>query len=340
MTATDLHFVTRARVGSRTIPTSDAAVRALLNARALSDDAFDGVDPFLFESITSNNSVDFYGTRMHETSLRNYADDLVAGIAFQHSHDYREFVGRSLTGEFQIPGGKSDDGVPLQQTRGLFYTVPGLKLGSMATDDFIKGVRAGIISDVSIGFWASDYRCSICASSLWDCRHIPGVDYDQGGKSVRAFAWVHDAHISEVSAVYDGATEGCAIVKARQLAADGAIDERTIARLEQRYRVDLPHRTTFASPGVPTSVKANTGTFDLTALETERQRLAPMGIAIKDGADVVRVIAKLGDEITSLRHRVRVCESELAGQRKDGIPPVDSLFPKLLERDDPFWFSG
>lgn len=257
MTVEAVRLATRAKIVVRAIPVGDDDALALATARALNADVFTAHPPFFWESIVSNNTIDFYGTRMTSQSLANFADDLTGGIAFQNAHDTREFLGRSLAGEVEATSTLAEDGVAIEQTRGLFFTIPGRRFAqSMGTDDFIAGAQAGILSDVSVGFWSDSYICSLCGHDVWrswDCPHIPGWSYAQTDANgdviyadtgepvmVRAFAWVDNAHLAEVSNVYDGATDGCASVKARMLADAGELDLSTIQRFEQRYRVALP----------------------------------------------------------------------------------------------------
>ena len=128
-----------------------------------------------------------------------------------------------------------------------FYTIPGMKTGQMSTDDFILGMRSGIISDVSVGFYGGDFRCSLCGLDYWrGCRHIAGETYerrDEQGEVIgkeRAFVWIDDAHLSEVSAVYDGATPGAAILKAQQESEAGRLSPQHARLIEARYRIKLP----------------------------------------------------------------------------------------------------
>lgn len=194
--------------------------------------------PFFWPAEISSNRLDAYYTRMAPSSLRNYATEAAAGVAFQNSHAFDKLgFGRSLTGEFSEEG-------DLARVVAEFYTIPGLRLHDVSTDDFILGVRAGLIKDVSIGFYNGSFRCSICERSIWsyECPHIPGVKYakrSETGEAVGeelAFAWVDEAHLAEVSAVYDGATPGAAILKAQQEAEGGRLRPEIQQLLEARYR--------------------------------------------------------------------------------------------------------
>ncbi len=121
------------------------------------------------------------------------------------------------------------------------------------TDPFITRVRGGIAKDVSIGFYPLEdgtgqpfqFRCSLCGRDMLrdpGCEHIPGVPYpiydsdgNQTGEQM-ATAWVHNAHLAEVSPVYDGATPGAGIIKATQEAEAGRLRPEVARMLEARYR--------------------------------------------------------------------------------------------------------
>lgn len=187
-------------------------------------------NPFIWPAIISNDRMDSYYTRMHETSLRNYAEDLNAGIAFQNSHRHNELpLGRSLSGEFDAVN---------REVTGYFYTVAGLNLNGVNTNDFIRGIETGIIADVSIGFHGGDYRCSVCDRDLFDaeCTHVPGLRYDEN----LAFAWVRNSRLAETSAVYEGATPGATVLKAERAADAGWLRPEAAQIIEQRYRIKLP----------------------------------------------------------------------------------------------------
>lgn len=224
-------------------PADTARLLALVRDRhAYDPDVLQERTPFFWPAEISSNRLDAYYTRMAPTSLRNYAQEAAAGVAFQNSHNQHQLgFGRSLTGTYEEAG-------ELARVLAEFYTLPGLRLHDVATDDFIIGVRSGLIKDVSIGFYGGSFRCGLCGRDIWDqaCPHIPGVTYPQRNEAGTvtgeelAFAWVDDAHLAEVSAVYDGATPGAAILKAQQEADSGRLRPEVARLLEARYRIRLP----------------------------------------------------------------------------------------------------
>lgn len=210
-----------------------------------------------WRAVVSNSSLDSYFTRMAKSSLRNYAADASSPtVSFQNSHRHFELpVGRSVFGQLietgEVPAGaRAEDLFPAVVVD--FYSHRDLKLGEVAVEQFLLGVNSHVIKDVSIGFKEGEgfrYTCSICSGNYWsyDCRHIAGVEYDvaptdangdpsEGEKVKRlAFIWIENARLSEVSAVYDGATTNAMIIKAEREARAGRLDGETERFLERRF---------------------------------------------------------------------------------------------------------
>lgn len=220
----------------------------------------DRAELFFWTGEISNSSLDTWFTRMAQSTLQNYAADAVSpSVSFQDSHARAELgVGRSLWGELVETGTapaplRNEDYFPVVFAD--FFTVRDMKLGKMGTDDFIKGVQRGVIKDLSIGFKEGidfQYTCSVCGEDMWDwdCPHIPGQKYEatenpnadpsiQRTTEQLCFAWIENARLSEVSAVYDGATTNAMIVKATREARAGRLDRNTKEFLEHRYRFTL-----------------------------------------------------------------------------------------------------
>ncbi len=225
----------------------------LIRAHVLDPAILDTNEPYVWAAQASNDREDAYGTRMHRSTLDNFAADAANGVAFMNSHRTGGYVGQA-----ELPMGRTIEGKVVGASAAnplrvdiTAYTLRGLNLTGLSTDAFIDGLRSGIARDVSVGFYGGQYRCSICDRDMlrdWECRHWPGRDYPKldskgnpiEGETVRAVAWIHDARLAEVSAVYDGATPGAMVQKARSLAAAGEIKPETLTWLERRYRVRLP----------------------------------------------------------------------------------------------------
>jgi hypothetical protein len=243
--------------GSITLSGETQAMIDVLTARHVLDpEILTEHAPFFWGAEISSTRLDTYDTRMDAaTTLANYAEDLIAGVAFCDSHNHDELpFGRSFAG-LLVPGAVDEGQAIVTPTRvfGAFYTLAGMKTNRVSTDDLISSMRGGLVKDVSVGFKAGPgfmYRCSICGLDLfdWDCPHIPGVVYeipDEAGNMVEryAVAWIVNARLSEVSGVYDGSTPYAMILKATRESKAGRIPERVAKLVENRARVHLPDKT-------------------------------------------------------------------------------------------------
>jgi hypothetical protein len=234
-------------------PPDDLAAINRLSQRALAPD-----EVFAFPCVPSTDQLDSYLTRMALSSLQNYAADASAGVALMNSHRTSPWYGG-----VELPLGRTYQGSVLTDETGQAtalqaagYMLRGYNPNpgkGPATDEVIRGIEAGVIFDLSIGFDTSRggwYRCSICGADMYAgaCPHYQGLHYDdagnyQPGKQGRlAFAWVENAHLSEVSFVYDGATPGAGIVKAQRAVEAGLLERAVVAQLEDVYQVRLAHR--------------------------------------------------------------------------------------------------
>lgn len=262
---------------------------------------------FMFPAVVSTDRLDAYFTRMDESSLRNYADDLAAGVALQNSHRHMELpFGRSVFGEFSG-----------QATTGVFYTVRDLNLNGVNTNDLIRGIETGILSDVSIGFSGGKFECSICKRELWstDCLHVPGLTYD----GVTAFVWVRGARLAETSVVYDGATPGAAIIKARMESEAGRLRPDAADVIEQRYRIKLPDSRAVWSV-------QQEGKVDI-----EVRLREVLGLA--EEVDLVEAVTSERAAMTETQERIRSLQakiSELEPQARDGQQYRDDLINAAL----------
>jgi hypothetical protein len=251
---TDNRDVPALQVGNETVNLTNAdRCLEIIRQHAADPAIFDERAPYIWAAMISSNRRDYYATIMDPaTTLRNYVEDAVAGVAFLDSHD-----------SFQQPCGRSF-AAAMVETEGAvnvyaaFYTIPDLKNQRINTTDLIDSIRSGITKDVSVGFKRGDnfeMRCSICGGNMmrWDeCDHIQGIRYetydDASGEWVQrtAVGIIIDARLSEVSAVYDGASPDCMIEKAKDLASRGLIKQVQRAAIEQQFRMVLPTRDSVA----------------------------------------------------------------------------------------------
>lgn len=229
-------------------PANLEVLMALARQRANDPTILDELGPFFWGAAISNNRLDSYFTMMARSSLDNFARGAADGVSFQNSHRWDELpLGASLTGRVE----ELESGVV--QVVSDFYTLAGLRLGSTGTDQFIRGVRSGVVKDVSIGFSGGTRTCNLCHQNYMGCPHYAGRIYEieENGviRQVRSTVTVENATLHEVSAVYDGATPGAVILKARAAAADGRLRQKEAEELERMYRVSIPVTRQFDVPG-------------------------------------------------------------------------------------------
>ncbi len=231
-------------------------------------------DPFVFETESSNNNLDFYFTHMLESSLKNFAAEAAGdGVQLLDSHNnYNLGYGRTFDGRFEIDNSRAplyrldNPNAQLAFTPDRYvmravlstYTIPGIRFGGgltyASTDDFIQAVRARLARDISIGFYGGHWGCDICGGNYrkyQECPHLAGFEYalgDQGERLVVATVGIGGAHLSEHSTVHDGATPGAMLRKAEELARHGELEPEKAAAFELRYKVHLPTRKSFPAP--------------------------------------------------------------------------------------------
>lgn len=346
----NLIFPHPARVTSRA--TDEQLVKLAKKSRAFDDKVFEDHPPFFWAAEISSDRLDAWFTRMSPSSLKNYAKDAAAGVSFQNSHNSRELgFGRSLTGEYEKQG--EEGGRVVAE----FYTIPDLTLNSVATNDLILGIRSGIISDVSIGFYGGEFICSICGVDMFDweagCRHWPGDEVeikDKDGKVTKretVFAWVANAHLSEVSAVYDGATPGASILKARMLSDAGMLKPEAARLIEQRYRylnVTFPDARHIVPVGKSNTevkdmegIRLTDGTLlTLPEIDAHVSRSAAIRatldeLDISKGKDHIEGVRALLAEITRLR-AIEESVATIRAQAEDGKKYRSSLIAEAVKQ--------
>lgn len=312
--------------------------RELILPHVVDPSIIDEAELVTWQVTASNTNLDAYFTRMDpETSLRNYAQDAADGLAFMDSHHTgglamgppEQPLGHSFDGRFVGASGAGPARVEEQ-----FYAFRGQApngSGKLTVDQLIFNMRAGISRDISIGFMPGWYRCSIDGLN-WlrdmNCRHWPGFEYpktnakgEDTGETQLAYLWVMDAHQTEASAVYDGATPGCMVGKARRLAVAGEIRADVVDLLEQRYRVKLPRPSrSFAGAEIPAPAK-EAEPMEFTAEQVAAMRLALTRAGASPDADIPTALATVVDEAVAGRERaaeierLKPFETEVSGLR-------------------------
>ena len=318
---------------------------------------------FVREMEISSTRLDSYFTHMMASTLQNFAQEAKEGRSFLDSHDGGKLgLGYTFGGELAIEG---DNALAVAN----FYTVPGIRFGGQhsfaSTDDFIKAVEARIVRDVSVGFHGGRWVCDICGGDYFrysQCNHFAGVEYEQTGedgvtKRTLATVGIHDAHLSEVSAVFDGATPGAMIRKAQAGVRDGQLKGEALAFLEQRYRVpllstpdnwrgvDLPKEKPGESAGRDKSAAGGRNSLGDSTMETVELNVdairAALGVGMTDNpiesADnalaLMRKVAKELARLTPLADDGRAYRDDLVAQAlAEGVRAQGEGFPQETYR--------
>jgi hypothetical protein len=215
-----------------------ALTQILRNDRVLDASILEQHPPFFWRALISNTRLDAYFTHMRLSSLRNYAQEAAAGVAFLPGHNHRHLpIGGSLSGELSEEGSEAS-------VRADFYTLSGLQIGEVSTNGLIIGIKGGLTRDVSIGMYGGKFICNICGEDYWRgrCRHLAGFTYEEEKdgviRQILATVGIEDAHLAEVSGVYDGATPGAMIEKVYEMARSGALSVEDVRHAETVYRLD------------------------------------------------------------------------------------------------------
>lgn len=299
------------------------------DSRAFDPAIFDERPPFFWSAEVSNSNVDAYFTRMLPSTLMNFANDAKAGISFLNSHRHGELpFGRSLDGQLLDSGAS-------QRVLADFFTLPGLNINGINTTDFIDSVRAGVVSDVSVGFYGGTETCDICQRSFWECPHIPGMTYELKGadnvvrQQLATFA-IDGAHLAEVSAVYDGATPDATILKAQRMNEEGKLKPEAARVLEARY-----HRSLF--DGKKTYKGVDTPERKSKSMDFEKQveqirtilgvdeNTDVAGVVMTTNTELLRLKPMEG-EVTKLQERIKTLEPQAA----DGVTYRTDLVTSAL----------
>src|SRR5215210_5546845 len=73
-------------------PPSDDQAEAI-RAHVLDASILETNEPYVWQAVASNDREDAYATRMHRTTLENFAADATDGVAFMNSHRTGSFIG-------------------------------------------------------------------------------------------------------------------------------------------------------------------------------------------------------------------------------------------------------
>ena len=285
--------------------------------------------PFFWSAEVSNSQVDSYFTHMLDSTLQNFANDASAGVAFLRGHRHDELpIGQSLAGHIVDTGS-------IRSVHADFYTLPGLNLNGFSTDDLISGIRGGIIRDVSVGFSQGKMFCDLCKMDYrsWDCPHVAGMKYDMQGSEngVICTVSIDGARLSEVSAVYDGATPDATILKAQRMIDAGELKPEAVQLLEARYRMKFSSKRSFPSIDVEPKTQKSAAVRSADSADDKPQGGTKLEfeqivnqvrevLAVDADTDLVSTVLSISSERERLKTEVDTATKEL-----------DTLRAKVLE---------
>jgi hypothetical protein len=310
----DLIGYTSAHVLVRSSPSE---LLSLAKSRALDDSIFADYPPFFWESEISSDRLDAYYTEMDASStLPNFAADAAEGRAVLIGHDNRATpTGYSLTGTLEHTG-------EVARVRSHAYA-----LSDPATAPTLNRLRAGIVRDVSVGFPYKGAKClcSICGLDMWrdwNCMHIPGFEYEMsaagssGSNGAKVMVLckgkIVDAHLSEYSLVFDGATPGAAVLQAQKAAEAGRLSTSQARLIEQRYRINLPGKRLVTQGATMAGENGNGHAPDERALQAILERAGVP--SDKTGLDRIRWLADEVQRLTPLAADGTAYRTDLVAQ--------------------------
>jgi len=152
-----------------------------------------------------------HGIVISEKILQKFLEDIKNGVPQMLSHltDLLP-VGKVYDGRLVE---EEVDGQVVKTLYGEFYIPKGMKVTgyNIITDDLIEMINKGILTDTSIGFYATEIKCNICGNDIrnvFACQHVPNKTYEVDGKEVTCYGIVDgDGELLENSLVYSGACE-------------------------------------------------------------------------------------------------------------------------------------
>jgi hypothetical protein len=242
-----------------TLPKNDTDALERINALLPTDSQpLTADDVYIHYAEAANNS--FMSDRymfLDTTTLRNIATDAQAGIAFMNSHrtgslshPSEQPFGKTFAGRWERYASDGSKQPHERATLG-FYMLRGIRPngeGGPSTDDLHLMIQGGTTSDASVALGEGMKVCDICANELGsrDCGHAPGTARNlspeqkdaqtaRGVKKGMASYTLVDAHLGEISAVYDGAVPGAGFRKALALAKQGDWTLTELAQARSAY---------------------------------------------------------------------------------------------------------
>ena len=318
--------------------------KAIRNTRAVvREETLEGdVKRSIVRLLATNKELDFYGTRMQDSSLNNCVEDARKGVTFADSHNWRSTgYGRSVGAE-RVDDDVFVDVAVLHNERwnGMTYASGEDLVFALKNRDF----------DVSIGFANERIICSVSGELLWteDSPYFLGEEVTVSGKKRIVEGLIEDANLIEVSIVYDGATPGTGtaevsddfrkrvIAKTDSLIRAGKANRQQLVDMCQRMRIPIIEvetkepKQSRRRTKMPKSVEAlETKVEDL---EEENQELTDEMKELREQRKTDRAeIKKLRDENRALKEVETQIESIESEIRKLCIDEKTELLKKKGE---------
>lgn len=183
-------------------------------------------DCYVFPNLMIDNLPTSYYSIIQDNLLRKFSVDVKKGVGLLLSHNSNKLpVGKSFDSSL-VEEYDTEKGEYVKTLYGDFYIALGRNTESgMTTDDIVKGIDSGTMSDTSIGFSAKDWECSICGNDIrdyWSCSHYPGRKYVKESESEGEPDTVEtcyvlvggdgDGELLENSLVYAGACDRASVI--------------------------------------------------------------------------------------------------------------------------------
>ena len=299
--------------------------KSIRNKRAkIRDEVIEGdVKRAIITILATNKELDFYGTRMQESSLLNYERQAKEGVTFLDSHNFMNTgYGRTIDAR--------RDGDNLYMDVAVLYGEKWQNMTYGSGEDLIFAMRHRDF-DASIGFANERVICSVSGELLWteDSPYYLGEEVEVDGKKRKVEGLIEDAELLEVSAVYDGATPGAGtmeisdefrekvVSKTVSLIRAGKASRQQLVDMCQRLRIPEIKVDTVEPPPKPIK-RSKKMAKSVEALETQVE-------------DLTEENDELTEEITQLRESRKTDRAQIKQLKADNkaLKEVETLIDEI-----------
>lgn len=278
-------------------------------------------------------------------TLKNFAADAAIGLSFMNSHATGSLsgppaqlpMGLTFGGTYNRTSDGSDSALlGVYALRGIYPNGEGQ---GPSTDTMHKQINAGIIKDVSVGIprGSGVELCAVCENPLNArdeqgmplCSHIPGTPRNMtaddrkrlktmGVPNGYAAFILDDAHLSEVSAVYDGALPGAGVRKVLSMARQRRLTADDIAAARSSYGYLLAGRDLQPMDDVSDMLEGAVERGMNKALDNTPQPKAHSSAAVATD-DVTTLKAQLAAQGTRMAQMEKQMRQERANNSAEGL---------------------